>query len=140
MGTLRVVTLYVISVYLASFGVLFLFAPDAAEQLTRTTHHPTLSILYGQYTLTFAYVSFMAAREDHAATPLWRTIVILTAGHVVVFGYLLVAGVQRLAQAGPPLIVNAALMILLLVTALRTAFTLIPFRVSRLPGPERSTR
>jgi hypothetical protein len=57
----------------------------------------------------------MAARENDAASRLSRTILILTAGHAVVFGYLLVAGMQAVSRADPPLVVNAILMILLFV-------------------------
>jgi hypothetical protein len=109
------ITLYLIAAYLAAFGILFLVAPSIAERITGSTHDPTLNLLYGQYTLTFAYVSFMAARENDAASRLSRTILILTAGHAVVFGYLLVAGMQAVSRAGPPLVVNAILMILLFV-------------------------
>ena len=112
--TLRI-TLYLIAAYLGSFGILFLVAPSIAEQITRTTHDPTLNLLYAQYTLTFAYVSLMAARENDPASKLSRTILIVTTGHVVVFGYLLVAGMQAVSQAGPPLVVNSILMILLFV-------------------------
>jgi hypothetical protein len=107
------VTLYLIAAYLAFFGVLFVLAPSVAAQITRTTHDATLSLLYGQYTLTFAYLSFMAARENDDAGKLSLTILILTAGHVVVFGYLFLTGMQGFPQVGPPLIVNAVLTVLL---------------------------
>jgi hypothetical protein len=51
------ITLYLIAAYLAAFGILFLVAPGIAERITGSTHDPTLSLLYGQYTLTIAYVS-----------------------------------------------------------------------------------
>src|SRR5262245_42044335 len=107
------ITLYVIAAYLAFFGILFLFAPAVAEQITQTTHDATLNLLYAQYTLTFAYVAFMAARENDAGSKLSLTILIVTAGHVIVFGYLLLTGLQGFPQAGPPLIVNSILTILL---------------------------
>ena len=107
------ITLYIIAAYLAVFGILFLFAPRVAEQITQTTHDATLNLLYGQYTLTFAYVAFMAARENEAASNLSLTILIVTAGHVVVFAYLLMTGMQGFPQAGAPLIVNFILTILL---------------------------
>jgi hypothetical protein len=107
------ITLYIIAAYLAVFGILFLFAPSVAEQITQTTHDATLNLLYGQYTLTFAYVAFLAARENEAASKLSLTILIVTTGHVVVFGYLLMAGMQGFPQAGPPLIVNFILTVLL---------------------------
>ena len=106
-------TLYLISAYLALFGIVFVFAPSVAEQITHTTHDATLTLLYGQYTLTFAFVAFLAAREDQAAGKLSLAILVLTAGHVVVFGYLLVTGTQGFSQAGPPLIVNSVLTVLL---------------------------
>lgn len=108
------VTLYVIAVYLALFGILFLFAPGVFEQITKTTlPDAKLTLLYGQYTLTFAFVAFMAAREKEAASKLSLTILIVTAGNVVAFGYLLITGVEAFPQVGPPLIVNFILTILL---------------------------
>src|SRR5262249_38382625 len=104
------VTLYVIAAYLSFFGTLFVFAPHAFEQMTQSTlPDAKLTILYGQYTLTFAYVAFTTARERDASNKLFRTVFVLTVGHVVVFGYLLATGAQRLPQAGPPLIVNSVL-------------------------------
>jgi hypothetical protein len=109
------VTLYVIAAYLALFGALFLFAPGAFERITNTTlPDAKLTLLYGQYTLTFAYVAFMAAREKEAASKLSRTILIVTAGHVVIFGYLLMTGMRYFPEVGPPLIVNLVLTALLL--------------------------
>ncbi len=107
------ILLWVITAYLAAFGALFLFAPGVAEQFTKTTHDPSLNLLYGQYALTFAFVSFLAAQEKQAASRLSLVVLLLTAGHVVVFGYLLLAGMQAFAQAGPPIIVNAVLFVLL---------------------------
>jgi hypothetical protein len=108
------ITLYVIAVYLALFGILFVFAPGVFEQITQSTPPDAkLTLLYGQYTLTFAYVAFMAAREKQAASKLSLTILIVTAGHVVVFGYLLMTGREGFPQVGPPLIVNSVLTVLL---------------------------
>jgi hypothetical protein len=56
--------LYVIAAYLAFFGVLFVFVPGVFEQITQSTLlDAKLTLLYGQYILTFAFVAFMAARE-----------------------------------------------------------------------------
>jgi hypothetical protein len=108
------ITLYVIAAYLAFFGILFLFAPSVFEQITRSTlPDAKLTLLYGQHTLTFAFVAFMAAREKEAASKLSLTILLVTAGNAVVFGYLLVTGMQGYAQAGPPLVVNFVLTVLL---------------------------
>src|SRR5262249_61660033 len=108
------ITLYVIAAYLALFGILFLFAPSLFEQITQTSlPDAKLNLLYGQYTLTFAYVALLAAREKEAASKLSLTILILTAGHVLVFGYLLLTDMQGFSQVGPPLIVNSVLTVLL---------------------------
>jgi hypothetical protein len=107
------ITLYLVTAYLALFGVLFLLAPSVASRLTHTMHDPTLDLLYGQYTLTFAFVALMAARASQAASKLSLAILVLTAGHVVVFGYLVLSGIQGFAQAGPPLVANSVLTVLL---------------------------
>ncbi len=107
------ILLYVITAYLAVFGGLFLFAPAVAEQFTNTQHDPSLSLLYGQYTLTFAFVTLLAAREKKADSELSLAVLLLMAGHVVIFGYQLLTGMQAFAQAGPPVIVNAILATLL---------------------------
>jgi predicted permease len=107
------ITLYVVSAYLALFGAMFLFAPSVAERITQTTHDATLNVLYGQYTATFAFVAFMAARDQEATSKLSLAILVLTAGHVMVFSYLLVRGIQNFSQATPPLMVNFVLTVLL---------------------------
>ncbi|MGH9404260.1 MAG: hypothetical protein ACRD3D_00315 [Terriglobia bacterium] len=108
------ITLYVVAAYLAIFGILFLFAPGVFEQITQSKLPDTkLTLLYGQLTLTFAFVAFIAAREKEARSKLSLTILILTCGYVLTFGYLLVSGMQRFSQAGPPLIVNFILTVLL---------------------------
>ena len=108
------ITLYVVAAYLAIFGFLFLFAPGVFEQITQSKLlDPKLTLLYGQMTLTFAFAAFIAAREKGAASKLSLTILILTGGYVLMFGYLLVSGMERFSQAGPPLIVNFILTVLL---------------------------
>ena len=107
------ITLYVIAAYLGLFGILFVFAPGVFEQLTQTRlADDKLTLLYGQYTLTFAYVAFLAASEKDAASKLSLTILLVTAGNVIVFGYLLITGKEGFPQVGPPLIVNFILTVL----------------------------
>jgi len=108
------ILLYVITGYLAVFGAIFLFAPAVAERMTKAPHDPAFRLLDGLYSLVFALVAFLAAREKQGASKLSLVILVVTAGHVVVFGYLLLSGTQAFAQAGPPLIVNALLAVLLL--------------------------
>jgi hypothetical protein len=108
------ITLYVISLYLTVFGVLFLFLPRVAEKvLANSLPDAALNMLYGQLTLTFAYAAFLAARDGDGAGKLSRLILALTTGHVVVFGFQLATGMLNFAQAGPPLIVNAIFTVLL---------------------------
>jgi hypothetical protein len=108
------ITLYVVAAYFAFFGILFVFAPRVFEQITRSTlPDAKLTLLYGQHTLTFAFVAFMAAREKEAASKLSLTILVVTAGNAVIFGYLLMTGMESFPQVGPPLIVNSILTVLL---------------------------
>jgi hypothetical protein len=80
------ITLYVIAAYLAFFGILFLFAPGVFEQITQNRlPDAKLTLMYGQYTLTFAFMAFMAAREKEAASKLSLTILIVTLGNAFVF-------------------------------------------------------
>jgi len=108
------ITLYATAAYLGCFGVLFVFAPRLFEQITQSAlPDAKLTLLYGQYTLTFAYVAFMAAKENDAHRTLSLTVLLVTAGNVVAFGYLLITGREGFPQVGPPLIVNSALTVLL---------------------------
>jgi hypothetical protein len=108
------ITLYVIAAYQAFFGILYLFAPSVAQQITQTTRSDaTLNLLYGQKTLIFAFVAIMAARESEAASKLSLTILLVTAGNAAVFGYLLMTGMRGFPQVGPPLIANLILTVLL---------------------------
>ena len=108
------ITLYVIAAYLTVFGVLFVFLPAIAEKvLNNQLPDAALNMLYGQLSLTFAYVAFLAARGGDGARKLSRVILALTTGHVVVFGYQLLTGILNFSQAGPPLIVNAIFTVLL---------------------------
>lgn len=108
------ITLYVVCIYLLVFGLLFLLAPGVAAKVMSTTlPDAALNMLYGQMMLTFSYVAFLAARGGEGLARLSRVILVLTIGHVLVFGYQLATGMLNFAQAGPPLIVNAIFTVLL---------------------------
>lgn len=108
------VTLYIITAYLTVFGILFVFLPSVAEKvLSNKLPDAALNMLYGQLSLTFAYVAFLASRGGDGAGKLSRVILALTVGHVLVFGYQLLTGVLNFAQAGPPLTINAIFTVLL---------------------------
>lgn len=108
------ITLYVVAAYLTVFGILFLFLPSVAEKVLSTTlPDAALNMLYGQLTLTFAFIAFLAAAGGDGLRKLSLIILVLTAGHVVIFGYQLGTGILNFAQAGPPLIINAVFTVLL---------------------------
>ena len=108
------ITLYVIAAYMVSFGMLFMFAPGVAERITESRlPDPTLNLLYGLYALILGCVAFMAARENETATKLSLTVLMTTAGHVAVFGYLLLSGTRSFPQVAVPLVVNLTLTALL---------------------------
>jgi len=108
------ITLYVVAAYLTVFGILFLFLPSVAEKVLSTTlPDAALNMLYGQLTLTFAFIAFLAAAGGDGLRKLSLIILVLTAGHVVIFGYQLGTGILNFAQAGPPLIINAIFTVLL---------------------------
>ncbi len=108
------ITLYVVMAWLGVLGLLFLFVPSAAEKvMSASLPDRVLTMLYGQVMLTLAYVAFLAAQGGEGLTRLSRVILILTAGHVVIFGYQLATGMSSLAQAGPPLIINLLFTVLL---------------------------
>ena len=110
------VTLYVIMVWLGVLGILFLFVPGvAAMVMSASLPDKVLTMLYGQVMITFAYVAFLAARGGEGLTRLSRVILVLTVGHVVIFGYQLATGMSNFAQAGPPLIINLIFTILLII-------------------------
>jgi uncharacterized membrane protein len=108
------ITLYVVAAYLAVFGIVFVFAPGVFERITQTTlPDAKLTLLSGVQTSIFAFVAFMAAREKEAASKLSLTILLVTAGNAVVFGYLLLTATEGFSQVGPPLVVNSVLTVLL---------------------------
>jgi hypothetical protein len=108
------VTLYGIAAYLTVFGILFMFLPSIAEKvLSNSLPDKALNMLYGQLTLTFAYVAFLAARGGDGSSKLSGILLALTAGHILVFGYQLATGMLNFAQAGPPLIINTIFTVLL---------------------------
>ena len=107
------ITLYVIMAWLAVIGLLFLFFPSVAEKVMATAlPDKALNMLYGQVALTFAYLAFLAARGGDGTYKLTRLLLVLTLGHVLVFGYQLATGMASFASAGVPLILNAIFTIL----------------------------
>ncbi len=109
------IILYVVAIWMSVTGILFLFLPNIAEKMFATPlPDRSLAMLYGQVVLTFAFASFLAARGGDGLSKLSLLILILTIGHVLVFGYQLLTGMSGFSSAGIPLIVNAIFSILLL--------------------------
>lgn len=110
---LRIV-LYVVAVWMAVTGVLFLLLPKVAEMMFGAPlPDRALNMLYGQVVLTFAFTAFLAGRGGEGLSKLSLVILVLTVGHVFVFGFQLLTGVSGFMSAGIPLIVNAIFSILL---------------------------
>ena len=110
------IVLYIIMVWLALLGILFIFFPSVAEKvLAAPLPDRGLSLLYGQVVLTLAYAAFLAGRGGEGSFLLSRIILVLTLGHVIVFGYQLAVGNAGFPQAGPPLIINLIFTILLFI-------------------------
>lgn len=110
------IVLYVIAVWLAVMGILFLFAPGIAEMImSASLPDKVLNMLYGQVMLTLAFTAFLAARGGDGLGKLSLVILVLTIGHVIIFGFQLISGMSPFASAGVPLIINLIFSILLLV-------------------------
>jgi hypothetical protein len=110
------ITLYVITAWLAVMGILFLFLPGVAEKvMSASLPDKVLTMLYGQVMLTLAFVAYLAARGGEGLSRLSLVILVLTIGHVIIFGYQLATGMSTFAQAGLPLIINAIFTILLFI-------------------------
>src|SRR5262249_14833779 len=108
------ITLYVVAAYLAVFGILFVFAPGVFERITQTAlPDAKLTLLYGVYTLIFPFGGLVAVREKEGARKLSLTILLVTAGNAIVFGYLLPPTNEGFSKVGPPLVVNFILTVLL---------------------------
>lgn len=105
MKGLRIVFL-VQAVYLTILGLIFLFAPAAAEAAFQISlPDPALTPLYGQVVLTIALMGFLVASNMEKHIKLVWAFIFEQLGHILVFGTQLGTGIATFAQVGPPLIV-----------------------------------
>ena len=105
MKGLRIVFL-VQAVYLTILGLIFLFAPAAAEAAFQISlPDPALTPLYGQVVLTIALMGFLVASNMEKHITLVWAFIFEQLGHILVFGTQLGTGIATFAQVGPPLIV-----------------------------------
>ncbi|HNS40832.1 MAG: hypothetical protein LC131_02155 [Anaerolineae bacterium] len=110
------ILLYVMMAYLTIFGILFIFLPSVAEKVLSTSlPDRPLSMLYGQLTLTFAFIAYLASQGGNGLSKLTNALMVMTAGHVIIFAFLLATGGLAFAAAGPPLIINLVFTALLFV-------------------------
>lgn len=108
------ILLYVMMAYLTIFGILFIFLPSVAEKVLSTSlPDRPLSMLYGQLTLTFAFIAYLASQGGNGLSKLISALLVMTAGHVIIFAFLLATGGLAFAAAGPPLIINLIFTVLL---------------------------
>jgi len=104
------ITLYITGAHQAAFGSMVVFAPAVFQRITQTTlTDPRITLLYGSYLLIFSCVSFMAAREKEAASKLSLTVLLVVAANCLVFGSLLLTGMETFARVGPVFLINAVL-------------------------------
>ena len=115
MKILRIVLL-VQAVYLLILGLIFLFAPIAAEGAFQISlPDPALTPLYGQVVLTIALTAFLVASDMEKHIKLVWAFIFEQVGHILVFGYQVGAGIATFPQVGPPLIVAVIFLVLLVV-------------------------
>jgi len=117
---LRVV-LIILGVYWALYGVLLLLAPGTAEAMfSIELPDRILASFAGLSGLIIALMAFMVSSNPVKYSLLVWVFVALLVGELLLNGYYLITGKQTFQQAGPPTIITAILLILLLVFQIRT--------------------
>ena len=117
---LRVV-LIILGVYWALYGVLLLLAPGTAEAMfSIELPDRILASFAGLSGLIIALMAFMVSSNPVKYSLLVWAFVALLVGELLLNGYYLITGKQTFQQAGPPTIITAILLILLLVFQIRT--------------------
>ena len=112
---LRIV-LFVQAVYLTVLGLMFLFAPAAAEGAFQISlPDPALTPLYGKVVLTIALTAFLVASDMEKHVKLVWAFICEQVGHILVFGYQVGAGIATFPQVGPPLVIAVSFLMLLAV-------------------------
>ena len=115
MKGLRIV-LFVLAVYIMILGLMFLFAPAAAETAFKMSlTDPALTLDYGQVLLVVALMAFLVASDMEKHIKLVWAFIFGQIGHILVFGTQLGTGIATFTQVGPPLIVAIIFLVLLVV-------------------------
>jgi hypothetical protein len=110
------ITLIILGIYWVLWGVLLLFLPDTAENMfgIELTDR-TLASFQGLSALFIALVAFMVCTDTGKYRLIIWAFVALLVGEIVLNGYYLISGIQTFQQTGPPIIITAVLLILILV-------------------------
>jgi len=112
MKGLRIVY-WVEAIYLTVLGIMFMFLPSVAESVFQTElSDPIITPLFGQTLVTLAITCYLIAINVEKFAKLTWALIFENAGHVVVFVYVLVAGIAGFATVGPPMIMSLILMVL----------------------------
>ena len=109
-------TLLALAVYMTVVGALFLFAPRVAETAFQTSlPDAALTPLYGQLMLVIALMAYLVSTDVASHRKLVWAFFFAEAGHVLIFGWQLMSGIAGFAQVGPPMIIAAIFLALLVV-------------------------
>ena len=112
MKGLRIVY-WVEAIYLTILGIMFMFLPSVAESIFQTElSDPIITPLFGQTLITLAITCYLIAINVEKFAKLTWALIFENAGHIVVFVYVLVAGIAGFATVGPPMIMSLILMVL----------------------------
>ena len=112
MKGLRIVY-WVEAIYLTVLGIMFMFLPSVAESVFQTElSDPIITPLFGQTLITLAITCYLIAINVEKFAKLTWALIFENAGHIVVFVYVLVAGIAGFATVGPPMIMSVILMVL----------------------------
>jgi hypothetical protein len=112
---LRVI-LVILGLYWALYGILMLFAPGAAEAMFSIELPDRVLVAFtGLCGLVIALMAFLVSTDPVKYARLVWAFVVLLAGEILINGYFLVSAQQTFQQAGPPIIITAVLLVLLLV-------------------------
>lgn len=117
---LRVI-LIILGVYWGLYGVLLLLAPRTAEAMfSIELPDRILASFAGLSGLIIALMAFMVSSNPVKYSLLVWAFVALLVGELLLNGNYLITGKQTFQQAGPPTIITAVLLIILLVFQIRT--------------------
>jgi hypothetical protein len=104
------------AIYLTLLGLMFVFAPSVAEAIFQTElPDPIITPLFGQVLLTLAIACYLISMDVEKHIKLVLALIFENAGHIVVFAYVLAAGVAGFATVGPPMIISTIFLVLFVV-------------------------